>query len=293
VRVEGVRSEAAVVAAISQINSGPQNYDCIVITRGGGSLESLQSFNSKSVVEAVRGSKYPVISAVGHERDVTLCDLAADIRVSTPTDAGKLIDSTNKQFLRDNFNIHQQINLLFSDQIRNYTDEHQRLSIHIQHQAQQIVAGIRLRLEQSGALLVRQIYQIKKFLRDPQAVIQAIRARFQYNINYQHTRINDQYKLGHQIASHQIVSRGHHELTAMQNRVRTYQNNIGQIIRAAVLAVDQQAQFIASHNPEAILRRGYALVTKDNQQISSINQVETGDSLNIRLVDGNMQVTKQ
>jgi exodeoxyribonuclease VII large subunit len=92
VRVEGLRSAENVVQAIKYFNQKPfpTPLDALVITRGGGSLESLQAFNSEIVARAVFSSKIPVLSAIGHERDFTICDMVADVRGSTPTDAGKI-----------------------------------------------------------------------------------------------------------------------------------------------------------------------------------------------------------
>jgi exodeoxyribonuclease VII large subunit len=87
-RVQGNGADREVVAAIELANRVAQ-ADVIIVTRGGGSLEDLWTFNEESVVRAIVASGLPVISAVGHEIDVTLADLAADRRALTPSEAGE------------------------------------------------------------------------------------------------------------------------------------------------------------------------------------------------------------
>lgn len=91
VRVEGVKSIPSVVSAIQWFNEHDTGVEVLVVTRGGGSLESLQAFNSEEVAKAIFSSRIPVISAIGHERDVTIADHVADCRASTPTHAGKML----------------------------------------------------------------------------------------------------------------------------------------------------------------------------------------------------------
>jgi exodeoxyribonuclease VII large subunit len=87
-RVQGEGADREVVAALALANQIAA-ADVIIVTRGGGSLEDLWTFNEESVVRAIVGSRLPVISAVGHEIDVTLADLAADRRALTPSEAGE------------------------------------------------------------------------------------------------------------------------------------------------------------------------------------------------------------
>jgi len=90
VYVQGPRAPLAIVDAIGRLCAEPE-VDVIVLARGGGSFEDLLPFSDERVVRAVAGCPLPVVSAVGHEQDTPLCDLAADVRASTPTAAAKLV----------------------------------------------------------------------------------------------------------------------------------------------------------------------------------------------------------
>ena len=89
VHVQGADAAGEIVEALTYFNKHAP-VDILILTRGGGSLEDLQAFNTENVCRAVFASRIPVISAVGHERDVTLCDLVADRRASTPSNAAEI-----------------------------------------------------------------------------------------------------------------------------------------------------------------------------------------------------------
>jgi exodeoxyribonuclease VII large subunit len=88
--VQGPRAAAAVAEGLAAISAEPE-VDVIVLARGGGSFEDLLPFSDERVVRAVVGCPVPVVTAVGHEQDTPLCDLAADVRASTPTAAARLV----------------------------------------------------------------------------------------------------------------------------------------------------------------------------------------------------------
>ena len=90
-RVQGEGAAAEIAAAIAAANRLPLAIDCLVVTRGGGSLEDLWAFNEEAVVRAIHASRIPVISAIGHEINVTLSDLVADVRALTPSEAAELV----------------------------------------------------------------------------------------------------------------------------------------------------------------------------------------------------------
>ncbi len=88
--VQGPRAAAAMVEALRTICAEPE-VDVVVLARGGGGFEDLLPFSDERLVRAVAGCPVPVVTAVGHEQDTPLCDLAADRRASTPTTAGRLV----------------------------------------------------------------------------------------------------------------------------------------------------------------------------------------------------------
>lgn len=99
VRVQGDGAHLEIVQAIKELNEHFPDLDLIVIARGGGSLEDLYPFYTEEIILGVRGSKIPVVSAVGHEIDYTLCDLAADKRCPTPSSAAQEIIPDKKVIL--------------------------------------------------------------------------------------------------------------------------------------------------------------------------------------------------
>ncbi|MEK7452810.1 MAG: exodeoxyribonuclease VII large subunit [Patescibacteria group bacterium] len=101
VAVQGENSIIEIVEAFKYFNDSKDklNLDMIILTRGGGSLEDLKSFNSKEVAYAVFSSSVPVVCGVGHEQDISLADYAADIRASTPSNAAELISQQRSDIL--------------------------------------------------------------------------------------------------------------------------------------------------------------------------------------------------
>ena len=90
-RVQGEGAAEEIAAGIRQAHQLTRPVDVIVVGRGGGSLEDLWAFNEETLVRAIHASRIPIISAVGHEIDVTLSDLAADVRALTPSEAAERV----------------------------------------------------------------------------------------------------------------------------------------------------------------------------------------------------------
>ncbi len=90
-KVQGAGASAEIARAIAVANRLQPAIDVLVLTRGGGSIEDLWCFNEEAVVRAIFASRVPVVSAIGHEIDVTLSDLVADVRALTPTEAAQRV----------------------------------------------------------------------------------------------------------------------------------------------------------------------------------------------------------
>lgn len=91
VAVQGAQAIPEVAGAFKYVNAHAREYDVCVLTRGGGSMEDLQAFNSEEVARAVYGCAVPVVCGVGHERDETLADYVADVRAATPSHAAEIV----------------------------------------------------------------------------------------------------------------------------------------------------------------------------------------------------------
>jgi exodeoxyribonuclease VII large subunit len=98
-KVQGVGAAEEIAQGIGLANRIRPLLDALVVGRGGGSIEDLWAFNEEVVVRAVVGSRIPVVSAVGHEIDVTLCDLAADVRALTPSEAAERLVPNREEVL--------------------------------------------------------------------------------------------------------------------------------------------------------------------------------------------------
>jgi exodeoxyribonuclease VII large subunit len=99
VQVQGSSAPQQIVEAIGYFNLKAEDYDALVIIRGGGSAEDLQAFQTEPVARAIYSSEIATIVAIGHEDDISLAELVADLRAATPTDAARLLVPDKKSVI--------------------------------------------------------------------------------------------------------------------------------------------------------------------------------------------------
>lgn len=108
--VQGISAPDEIATAFTALSEQTPRPEVIVLTRGGGSMEDLQAFNTETVAMAIARSPVPVISAVGHERDTSIADFVADVRAATPTHAAELVVPNRLTLLSDLTNYARHLN---------------------------------------------------------------------------------------------------------------------------------------------------------------------------------------
>lgn len=130
-QVQGLEAPRQMVRALDHFNQMAEPVEVIAIIRGGGSADDLSAFNDEPLVRAIAGSRIPTIVGVGHEVDVSLADLAADVRAATPSNAAQLLVPDRAEIARSVRASVQtmigRISMVYAEQIRLLSDQSQRL----------------------------------------------------------------------------------------------------------------------------------------------------------------------
>ena len=262
VAVQGEGAATQIAEAIRRCDRQGE-VDVMIVGRGGGSWEDLWSFNEESVVRAIAEARIPVVSAVGHEIDVTLSDFAADYRAPTPSAAAEAVSPVLED-LRDGIQIYgERIGQGMQNQLRAI-----RHRVHAAYRAlpdPRYILQMRVqRVDDLDRRLTRAMNNVQ-LLRRPK-VMALSSALMQYN---------------------PLQSIQHTSMT-----VRQYRAQMNRAMPAMVTSKRQQFRVVAASlqtlNPLAILSRGYSVLERQpsGEIIRSRTQVQSGDRVRARLADG-------
>lgn len=264
VAVQGEQAKYDISKAIAIAN---QRAECevLIVGRGGGSLEDLWAFNEEIVARAIFASNIPIISAVGHETDITIADFVADFRAATPSAAAEFASPDSEQWLARFI----QLDSRLQQQIQRVLSQHQQsvdwLSKRLAQQSiEQKLAGNN---QQVNALKLRLTQAMHHKLHHQQNLL-AIKTAELWQHNPAVTIRN--YQQRQRYLSHRLLSATEQQLKQHQQRLAT------------------ASQTLHAVSPLATLNRGYALTINptSGQIIRSSSQLKLGDIVETRLAQG-------
>jgi exodeoxyribonuclease VII large subunit len=264
VRVQGDEAPADIVEALEIVNR-ELDVDVIVLTRGGGSLEDLWPFNQEAVAYAVRRSLIPVVSAVGHEVDLTISDLAADLRAPTPSGAAELVVREKETLTRTLGSLSSRLETVLHGTMSRLRDRVRNLSTRLRDPRRNL-ADAWLRLDEIHNRLVKTGYD---------------------RINDNLTRLkvlNETFMLNSPL---QTVTMRSQELAF---RERSLSQAMAFCLDKKKRDVRSMSDRLNSLSPLSILKRGYSITQKvpEMKIIKDSTQVKAGDEINTLLARGSI-----
>lgn len=299
VPVQGEGAAEKIAAALRDINRRNKKLklNVLILGRGGGSLEDLWAFNEEVLARAIFDSKIPVISAVGHEVDVTVADFVADARASTPTKAGFVAVPDMQEVLGNLINIERRL----TGQIKARLNlAQQNLEIILANAVFRnpllLVRNAQQQLDELSAELAEVIKELLNVMR------QKLSAAYEQIVRIEPHRLlkNKAVELNncrHRIYSgiRAIINGREVELNDLQHRV---DKRICVIINNCRILLTAQENRLGGLNPKSVLKRGYSITTnkKTGLLIKTIDDVRLGEHLITELADENLiesKVTKK
>ncbi|HHC6501172.1 TPA: exodeoxyribonuclease VII large subunit [Vibrio parahaemolyticus] len=266
--VQGDDAAIQIAQAIGRANSRNE-CDVLIVGRGGGSLEDLWCFNNEILARTIAASQIPIISAVGHEVDMTIADFVADVRAPTPSAAAELVSRDNSH--KDQSLVAKQHKL--ASAMRYYLAQQKQQSAQLLH---------RLERQHPSYQLQRQSQQLDELdMRLRRAMQRFIDTR-QQAVERKHHRLQLNSPIKHLVQQKSRLERVEHKLLdAMDRKLLTMRHQ---------LAI--AAEKLDTVSPLATLKRGYSITqTEQGKVVTSADDVKTGDLLVTRLANGEIHST--
>ncbi|EIC5075545.1 TPA: exodeoxyribonuclease VII large subunit [Vibrio parahaemolyticus] len=266
--VQGDDAAIQIAQAIGRANSRNE-CDVLIVGRGGGSLEDLWCFNNEILARTIAASQIPIISAVGHEVDMTIADFVADVRAPTPSAAAELVSRDNSH--KDQSLVAKQHKL--ASAMRYYLAQQKQQSAQLLHRLERQHPSYQLQhqSQQLDELDMRLRRAMQHFIDTRQQAVERKHHRLQLNSPAKH--------LAQQKSRLERVE--HKLLDAMDRKLLTMRHQ---------LAI--AAEKLDTVSPLATLKRGYSITqTEQGKVVTSADDVKTGDLLVTRLANGEIHST--
>ncbi|WP_286120494.1 exodeoxyribonuclease VII large subunit [Pediococcus pentosaceus] len=260
--VQGNEAANSIAAQIKMINT-LDDFDTIIIGRGGGSIEDLWPFNEEVVARAIFASKLPVISSVGHETDTTIADLVADMRAATPTAAAELATPVLTDILEELQKLQLQTIVAFRNILKMRSQQVQHLQqSYIFQEPQRLYEGY---VQNVDILTEKLISLEKQQITTAEGSFKTLNSRLLANTPA--SRI----KMAKQNVEH-LRQMTNNNIT---NRFSKYANDLNSLIES-----------LDTLSPLKIMSRGYTYVTRDTKVVKSIEDLSIDDKIQLNFSDG-------
>ncbi|EKA4469784.1 exodeoxyribonuclease VII large subunit [Vibrio parahaemolyticus] len=266
--VQGDDAAIQIAQAIGRANSRNE-CDVLIVGRGGGSLEDLWCFNNEILARTIAASQIPIISAVGHEVDMTIADFVADVRAPTPSAAAELVSRDNSH--KDQSLVAKQHKL--ASAMRYYLAQQKQQSAQLLHRLERQHPSYQLQRQsqQLDELDMRLRRAMQRFIDTRQQAVERKHHRLQLNSPVKH-------------------------LAQQKSRLERVEHKLLDVMDRKLLTMRHQlaiaAEKLDTVSPLATLKRGYSITQTDQGKVvTSADDVKTGDLLVTRLANGEIHST--
>ncbi|MCG1318726.1 exodeoxyribonuclease VII large subunit [Staphylococcus epidermidis] len=261
--VQGTQARQDIIKKIQYADS--LDVDTIIVGRGGGSIEDLWNFNEEDVVKAIFNCQTPIISAVGHETDFTLSDFVADVRTATPTQAAVIATPDQYELLQQI----KQYEYTLSRYIKQYIEHQKKQLNHISSY---------YKFKQPSLLYDQQIQKRDELERQLNLLLNTKVEKSKHHLKLLQQSFNFK-NLNQQITQEkQSVYQLHSRLSKIMS------NNI--INLKTVLK--NKLENLNNLSPTNTMLRGYAIVNKDDEVITSTHKLNENDKISLTMKDGSV-----
>ena len=263
VNVQGVNAVPTIIKGIKELDG--MGLDTIIVGRGGGTDEELQVYNDESIVRAVFAAVTPIISAVGHQGHLTLIDSVADLRVATPSEAAE-------EAIPDLMKDVEKLNIIFkgiNDSIRSRINE-RILKVN----------ALKAKLEQNSPT-----HKYKEQSEKLSNLIRIMRMNIQSAYDYR----KDRPKILLDSIHHSMIRAYEARKDKPKFLADSLRTNILKAYESRVHSFEVLVAELEGLSPLAKLINGFGYITRDDEPVTYIAKVSPGDTVNIRIHDGEIE----